>query len=41
MEQVCENDKRGLTGFSAAYAAASMCGVQPVNQSEVHKLLVV
>eukprot|EP00903_Cladosiphon_okamuranus_P019227 g17681.t1 len=39
--QVCENDKRGLTGFSAAYAAASMCGVQPVNQTEVHKLLVV
>ncbi|CAM9345495.1 unnamed protein product [Scytosiphon promiscuus] len=40
-QQVCENDKRGLAGFSAAYAAASMCGVQPVDQAEVHKLLVV
>ncbi|CAN0364517.1 unnamed protein product [Ectocarpus fasciculatus] len=37
--QACENDKRGLTGFSAAYAAASMCGVQPVKQGEVHKLI--
>ena len=40
-EQVCEKDQRGLTGFSAAYAAASMCGVQPINQAEVYKLLVV
>ncbi|CAN0190861.1 unnamed protein product, partial [Ectocarpus sp. 12 AP-2014] len=38
-QQACENDKRGLTGFSAAYAAASMCGVQPVEQGEVHKLI--
>lgn len=36
---MCEKDQRGLTGFSAAYAAASMCGVQPVVQEEVHKLL--
>lgn len=39
-EQVCEKDQRGMTGLSAAYAAASMCGVLPVNQEKVHKLMI-
>lgn len=39
-EKVCEKDQRGLTGLSAAYAAASQCGVQPVEQESIHALLV-
>ncbi|CAN0146271.1 unnamed protein product, partial [Discosporangium mesarthrocarpum] len=40
VKQTCDKDERGLTGLGSAYAAASMCGVQPIDGGAVHKLLV-
>ncbi|CAM9464098.1 unnamed protein product, partial [Choristocarpus tenellus] len=39
VKQVCDRDERSMTGICSAYAAASMCGVQPICQDEVHRLL--